>query len=122
MTDESTRHAGRVSGPLEYSERLVEASEATVDAHEQFLQSWHTSLEAQRTLLAAWTTALGGHRRRTRRETGAVEDSQPAARIVDRDGDTPTADDRLYALERRQDALERKLDRILEAIEESDPA
>ncbi|WIV67048.1 hypothetical protein [Natrialbaceae archaeon AArc-T1-2] len=121
MTDEPAR-SRRTSDPFEQSERILEATGGTIDAHEQLLASWRASLEAQRTLLGAWTTAIGG--RQVDRERTTDSDHEPVTRTVDYDGGTeqatPATADRLYALERRQDALERKVDRILDAIEESE--
>lgn len=118
MTGRPPRQPTRlVRDPIEQTERFVEATDQALDAHERFLESWRAGLDAQRRLMGAWTAAFADQSVEQDRTTTRAVDTAPV-RPLDHDRTERTPEDRLYDLERRQDAIERKVDRILEAIEE----
>ncbi|MFC7046350.1 hypothetical protein ACFQH6_13875 [Halobacteriaceae archaeon GCM10025711] len=120
-------------GPtVEMGERYVELMDRNVDAQSAFVDAWQAGMEAQVALVNAWqksVTAMTAWSQATEAWNAAW--NGPAVRNEDREDplalpgrtehsrrrtDRPE-NARVADLERRQDAVEYKLDRILDAVE-----
>lgn len=105
--------------PVERSEEFFKATEQTLDAHEQVVDACRDTLEAQQMMVRAWLTVIAGEQPGSRhRSLDQSTNAERRMQSVDRKRAEYKVEERLRALERRQDALERKVERLLEATED----
>lgn len=105
--------------PVEWSDYIFRTANQALDAHEQMVDAYRDALEAHHLFVKAWSTAVinepaGEQQQNFDQPTNTERTNQrPASETTEF-----TLGERLHAIERRQDALERKIDEILDIVKE----